>query len=77
MTEVFSIDNARALPGNGRRALTTVAHLNITIVSHILSHSVTNTRHLLKFVLQIHEHNINCVKESSQKDKFLSELDVE
>ena len=34
---------------------------------------VTNDRHLVTFLLQIHEHY---VKEFSQRDTFVSELDV-
>ena len=51
MTEIFPIDNARALTWNGRRActaqsLTAVAHLDITLVLPILPQCVTNKRHL-------------------------------
>ena len=62
MTEIFPIDNARALTWNGRRActatapsLTAVAHLDITLVSPILSQCVTNRRHSVKMLLPIHE----------------------
>ena len=61
MTETFPIDDTHAVIGNGRCActsqrLTVVAHLNITLVSHIQSHSVTNTeRHLVKMLLPIYE----------------------
>ena len=42
MREIFPIGDAQALTGNGRRAPTTqsvtaVAHLNISLVSHIMS----------------------------------------
>ena len=42
MTEIFPIGDAHSLTGNGRRACTTqsvtaVAHLNITLVPHIMS----------------------------------------
>ena len=61
MTEIFPIDDARAFTGNGRRdgvhrtksdRCRTIA---ITLVSPILSHIVTNKRHLVKIVLPIHE----------------------
>ena len=43
MTEIFPIGDAHSLTGSGRRACTTqsvtaVAHLNISLLSHIISH---------------------------------------
>ena len=51
MTEIFPIDDAQPLTGNGRRAcntqsLTAVAHSNRTLVSPIMSHRMINTRHM-------------------------------
>ena len=56
----FPIDDARVPTGNGRHActaqsLTAFAHVDITLVSPILSRSVTNKRHLVKKLLPIHE----------------------
>ena len=60
MTEIFPIDDAHALTGNGRRACTTqsltdVSRLDITLVSPILPHSVKKKRHLVRMLLPIHE----------------------
>ena len=60
MTEIFPIDNTRALTWNGRRActaqsLTAIAHLDITLMSPILSQCVTNKKQLVKMLLPIHE----------------------
>ena len=51
------------------------AHKSVTAValtSHILSHSVTNTRHLVKFVFHVHDHNYNKLCEIVLSERQLS-----
>ena len=78
MTEIFPINNAREQTGNGRRVYTTqslsdVAHLATTAVSPSLyvTHGNKQEAFIVNMLLPIHERG---VKESSQKDKLVSEL---